>query len=117
VLSDIVHSLATPSSPKVDCDFVYMFKLALLEETILSDDIEQRPIDHEPARYRRRARRKASVRRSTSVFRTSTLPVSLDTKQSTERGGLAIIPVDVGYAICAGDSTALERAFTTKQRK
>lgn len=32
-------------------------------------------------------------------------------------GGLAIIPVDVGYAICAGDSIALERAFQTKQRK
>ena len=31
------------------------------------------------------------------------------------KGGLAIIPVNVGYAICAGDSTALERAFTTKQ--
>jgi tRNA A37 threonylcarbamoyladenosine synthetase subunit TsaC/SUA5/YrdC len=32
-------------------------------------------------------------------------------------GGIAIIPVDVGYAICAGDSIALERAFITKQRK
>ena len=32
-------------------------------------------------------------------------------------GGLAIIPVDVGYAISAGDSVALERAFHTKQRK
>ena len=32
-------------------------------------------------------------------------------------GGIAIIPVDVGYAICAGDSVALERAFVTKQRK
>lgn len=31
-------------------------------------------------------------------------------------GGIAIIPVDVGYAICAGDSIALERAFVTKQR-
>ncbi|KAK5168298.1 uncharacterized protein LTR77_006867 [Saxophila tyrrhenica] len=33
------------------------------------------------------------------------------------KGGLAIIPVNVGYAICAGDSIALERAFQTKQRK
>ena len=33
------------------------------------------------------------------------------------KGGLAIIPVNVGYAIIAGDTTALERAFTTKQRK
>ena len=32
-------------------------------------------------------------------------------------GGIAIIPVDVGYAICAGNSIALERAFQTKQRK
>ena len=33
------------------------------------------------------------------------------------RGGIAIIPVDVGYAICAADSVALQRAFETKQRK
>ena len=32
-------------------------------------------------------------------------------------GGLAIVPVNVGYAICAIDPEALERAFTTKQRK
>jgi tRNA A37 threonylcarbamoyladenosine synthetase subunit TsaC/SUA5/YrdC len=34
-----------------------------------------------------------------------------------QNGGLAIIPVDVGYAIIAGDTVALERAFQTKQRK
>ncbi|KAF7197309.1 hypothetical protein HII31_01360 [Pseudocercospora fuligena] len=33
-----------------------------------------------------------------------------------QQGGLAIIPVSVGYAIVATDSVALERAFTTKQR-
>ncbi|KAF2100053.1 hypothetical protein NA57DRAFT_75557 [Rhizodiscina lignyota] len=34
-----------------------------------------------------------------------------------QKGGLAIIPVDVGYAVCAMHNEALERAFTTKQRK
>ena len=33
------------------------------------------------------------------------------------KGGLAIIPVDVGYAIIAIQTDALERAFQTKQRK
>lgn len=33
------------------------------------------------------------------------------------RGGLAIIPSDVGYGIVAIESIALERAFKTKQRK
>lgn len=34
-----------------------------------------------------------------------------------EKGGLAIVPVDVGYAVVAGNNDALERAFQTKQRK
>lgn len=49
---------------------------------------------------------------------------SIDPKADAKRvfdvllkGGLAIIPVDVGYAIIAMDSVALERAFQTKQRK
>lgn len=33
------------------------------------------------------------------------------------KGGLAIIPSDIGYAIVATEPTALERAFVTKQRK
>lgn len=33
------------------------------------------------------------------------------------KGGLGIVPVNVGYAICAIDPEALERAFHTKQRK
>ena len=33
------------------------------------------------------------------------------------KGGLAIIPADVGYGIVATDTAALERAFVTKQRK
>ncbi|EME78127.1 uncharacterized protein MYCFIDRAFT_212641 [Pseudocercospora fijiensis CIRAD86] len=33
-----------------------------------------------------------------------------------QQGGLAIIPVSVGYAIVATHTVALERAFTTKQR-
>ena len=49
---------------------------------------------------------------------------AVDIKADAERvfdilskGGLAIIPVDVGYAIIAMDQSALEKAFTTKQRK
>jgi tRNA A37 threonylcarbamoyladenosine synthetase subunit TsaC/SUA5/YrdC len=34
-----------------------------------------------------------------------------------QQGGLAIVPVDVGYAVVAMHNEALERAFTTKQRK
>lgn len=33
-----------------------------------------------------------------------------------QQGGLAIVPASVGYAIVATESTALERAFTTKRR-
>lgn len=52
------------------------------------------------------------------------LSPNIDIKQDAKRvfdvltnGGLAIIPVDVGYAIIAMDPVALERAFVTKQRK
>lgn len=33
------------------------------------------------------------------------------------KGGLAIVPLSVGYGITATDPTALQRAFETKQRK
>ena len=54
----------------------------------------------------------------------TTMDPNIDTKADAKRvfdvlcrGGIAIIPVDVGYAICAADSVALQRAFETKQRK
>lgn len=59
-----------------------------------------------------------------SINTTTTMDPNIDPKADAKRvwdvlcnGGIAIIPVDVGYAICAGDSVALERAFVTKQRK
>ena len=47
------------------------------------------------------------------------IDISADAQRVFEvllKGGLAIIPVDVGYAIIAMDEAALERSFNTKKR-
>ena len=59
-----------------------------------------------------------------SLSEKSSTPFPFDIKADAQRvfevllrGGLAIIPADIGYAIIAIEPSALERAFVTKQRK